>query len=149
MPTTCGRCHRGLKTLESIQRGFGPKCWKAVQDDHAEYKKPFKDGAAASDYDYRIDRGAEPVLVITDLNRGGLSVTNNIRAILDQITWDEGVLDIKFLTELIIYRDSDGNYDGIAVDNTGRVTFYSLVIGNSVTNEQEALQAARQRRLTA
>lgn len=27
----CGRCNRKLKDKKSIERGYGPTCWKKVQ----------------------------------------------------------------------------------------------------------------------
>lgn len=29
--TKCQRCHRGLKTIKSRLRGYGPVCWAMVQ----------------------------------------------------------------------------------------------------------------------
>ena len=50
--------------------------------------------AEKSDYRYIFETAGypdtKPVLVITDLNMGGMSVTNNIEAILDKIAADEG-----------------------------------------------------------
>jgi hypothetical protein len=109
---------------------------KSEQGIQREYKKPFSDPADASDYDYRIDRRAEPVLVIKDLNKGGKSVTNNMEAILKRIAADEGCI----LAMPIIYRDSEGNYDGVTPSSNplGSVSFYSL----STTDEHFAIQKA-------
>jgi hypothetical protein len=94
--------------------------------------------ADESDYDYYIDReNASPVLVIIDLDRGGKSVTNNIKAILNSIAAVENF----DLTMPIIYKDSDGNYDGVRIDESGTISFYPLVIGQCVTNEHEAIKA--------
>ena len=59
-----------------------------------------------TDYLYQIESG---VLVIIDLDRPGkISVTNNIKRILMDIKSEIGTLPDK-----IIYRDSQGEFDGI------------------------------------
>jgi hypothetical protein len=55
---TCTRCHRPLSDPESVERGFGPVCWAAVQADQREYKKPFQDPALLSDFNYHADLGS-------------------------------------------------------------------------------------------
>lgn len=61
-----------------------------------------------TDYLYQIESG---VLVIIDLNRG-ISVTNNIKYILLEIKDELGELPDK-----IIYRDSQGEFDGVEHKN--------------------------------
>ena len=59
-----------------------------------------------TDYLYQIESG---VLVIIDLDRPGkISVTNSIKSILLEIKSELGTLPGK-----IIYRDSQGDFDGI------------------------------------
>jgi len=136
--STCGKCKRTLKDPRSIERGFGPVCWGAVQ---AEKRV---DPADESDYDYRIDQSDTPVLVITDLNRGRLSVTNNIEAILRRIAANEEI-DLKTIT--IIYKDSESFFDGVHVSEDGAVNLFPITVTRSLiertTNEQEAIQAVR------
>jgi hypothetical protein len=141
-PTTCGKCHRVLKNPVSIERGYGPQCYGAVQ---AKQGPKYNDPADESDYTYHIDRSGDgPVLVITDQDKGRKSVTNNMDAILKRIAADEGAA----LTMPIVYRDSEGQYDGVHVSDSGAATFRPLVTRERVTNEQDAIQAAlrRQRR---
>jgi hypothetical protein len=122
----------------SVARGYGPKCWGYVSD--GSQRSLFDDPADASDYDYHIDRDGEPVLVITDLDKGRKSVTNNMEAIIASIGKAESH---QLYTTAIVYKDSEGNYDGVRLDASGRVSFYPLTIERRVTNEREALQAAR------
>ncbi len=132
----CGKCHRVLKNPASIDRGYGPVCWAAMVDDHQ--LRLFDDPADASDYDYSISGSDSPVLVIIDRNLGRRSVTNNIEAILAKIQRETSIKP-----QTIIYRDSDGCYDGIKVGENGRATFIPLVTQRPVKSEQEAVRAAR------
>lgn len=95
--------------------------------------------ADLSDFQFHVARcSGVNVLVIIDLNLGGRSVTNNIESILsDAIAPTLGSLIYGFP---IIYRDSDGIYDGVRVTgaNNDQVDFYSI----GVTDEQEAIRIA-------
>jgi hypothetical protein len=31
MSTTCGKCNRPLKDPKSIERGYGPDCWRKIK----------------------------------------------------------------------------------------------------------------------
>ena len=49
----CLRCHRALKDPQSILNGYGPICWRIVQEDPGEaftdwehYEEPDKDMSA-------------------------------------------------------------------------------------------------------
>jgi len=64
------------------------------------------------------------VLVIIDLDIGGMSVTNNIDAILRQISEEQGVDLIKHAVP-IVYRDSEGHFDGVRASKKG-ARFYPL-----------------------
>ena len=65
-----------------------------------------------SDYTSRFIGG---VLVIEDLNLGRMSVTNNIENILEEISIE---LNDGFTQNTkIIYRDSDGMWDGIKIES--------------------------------
>jgi len=58
-----------------------------------------------SDYIYFI-KGK--VLIIEDSDLGNRSVTNDIQNVLTAIK-----TELEFLPETIIYRDSEGNFDGV------------------------------------
>lgn len=142
----CERCNRTLKDPESIGRGYGPVCWRKIGGGgQAEHKKPFQgDQADRSDYDYRLDtHNGEPVVVIHDLDKGGMSVTNNIDAVVARIGSELGV-NIRTGAAKIIYRDSDGTYDGVRFDGDGALEIYSLVRSQRITDEAEAMAAVRQ-----
>lgn len=104
--------------------------------------------ADRSDYDYWIDNGSTPlVLVIEDLNGEGMSVTNNIENILACIARLQGLGDGTKITGVfdnipIVYKDSDGFWDGVTITDNESVQFYCL---NSDTLP-EALHAARTRK---
>jgi hypothetical protein len=132
----CIKCGRALSDPTSVKRGYGPECWGAIQE--SGQLGFFDDPALKSDFDYRIDIDTGiVVLVITDLNRGGMSVTNNMPAIFAHIEKAESCT--VSLGSLIIYRDSEGEYNGVL----GNGNFYPLAVGKRITNEQEALKAIR------
>lgn len=91
-----------------------------------------------SDFTYHTrEAGGTSVLVIIDLDRGGMSVTNNIEAVVKSIAAELSEQTIK---TPIIYRDSEGIYDGIDgtyLDNP----FYSI----GTTDEQAAAYEAATR----
>lgn len=63
-----------------------------------------------SQYTFWFDKHAfKNILIIEDLNQGGMSVTNNIENVLDEIIQDSGVFIHSYM---IVYRDSDGIWDG-------------------------------------
>ena len=59
----------------------------------------------SADYEFEIEDG---VLIVTDLDKGQLSVTNGMLNILKQI---ETKLGASLLKRPIVYCDSDGDYD--------------------------------------
>ncbi|WP_347160326.1 hypothetical protein [Pontibacter chitinilyticus] len=61
--------------------------------------------AARSDYEWGIDRD---VVWVRDLDRGGMSVTNNISAILLHVSQHVPVKEY-----LLMYCDSSGTWDGL------------------------------------
>lgn len=71
-----------------------------------------------SDYIYFI-KGK--VLIIEDSDLGNLSVTNDIQNVLTAIK-----KDLEFLPETIIYRDSEGNFDGVDHDKGKFIKFYPV-----------------------
>jgi hypothetical protein len=51
----------------------------------------------------------QKILLIWDQNAGNMSVTNDIENVVANIAAYEGINPISYL---IIYRDSEGNWDG-------------------------------------
>jgi len=45
---TCGKCSRPLTDPKSVERGFGPDCWAAIQAEVA--KTTNHNGAGKSDF---------------------------------------------------------------------------------------------------
>lgn len=97
----------------------------------------------AADYEYHInqERGT-PVLVIVDLNQGGMSVTNDIEAVVHGIAREVG--DLVWGMP-IIYRDSEGNYDGVDGHDIMMGLSVGLFYSLDATDEDEAVQAAIKR----
>lgn len=138
--TTCGKCRRPLSDPKSVERGYGPDCWASIQSEAQEHKKPFADAAAQSDYDYHVVTGqAMPVIVIEDLDRGGKSVTNNADAVYAAVLAEAGYGPGE---AKVIYRDSDGCYDGLALSD-GKVQFYPLRRVERVKSEAEAIASIK------
>lgn len=95
--------------------------------------------AALSDYTYHIRRdGQKPVIVITDLNLGRMSVTNNIEAVVDAVCKSIG---LSTREAEIIYRDSDGAYDRVW-EYDSKMLFAPLVRLQRIESEDEAVAAA-------
>lgn len=67
-----------------------------------------------SDFIYRfVTVSGHETLLITDLNQGCMSVTNNIETVVEQIAREQEI-ELKELYQccLIIYKDSEGVWDG-------------------------------------
>jgi len=63
-----------------------------------------------SDYIHRIENfSGRQIIIIEDLNLGGMSVTNNIENVVREIEIMEKIKASEFM---IIYKDSEGVYDG-------------------------------------
>jgi hypothetical protein len=73
-----------------------------------------------SDYTYKIDG---TVLFIEDRDLGRMSVTNNIENVLEEISKELGT---SIQNYQVIYRDSDGNIDGVITQ--GGVSLISSTI---------------------
>jgi len=73
-----------------------------------------------SDYTYRIDGN---ILFIEDENRGNMSVTNNIENVLDEIAKE---LNTSMQNYRVVYRDSDGNIDGVSIKDGQFLNFYYI-----------------------
>lgn len=71
-----------------------------------------------SDYIYFI-KGK--VLIIEDSDLGNRSVTNDIQNVLQAIK-----TDLEFLPEVVIYKDSEGNFDGVDHDKGKFIKFYPV-----------------------
>jgi hypothetical protein len=106
----------------------------------------FDNPANRSDFNYRIAVWGEggtvkSVIVITDLNRGRMSVTNNMEAVLQHIADEEGFEISSITGARIIYRDSEGIWDGVEIDPDGQVSFYPLA-PEKITDENLAIDLA-------
>lgn len=99
--------------------------------------------ASRSDYSYHVRRdGERPVIVIVDLNVGGMSVTNNIDAVVEDVCESTGLMPGE---AEIIYRDSDGIYDGVFESGGAgsfRCSIYALARLRRIADENEAVAAA-------
>jgi hypothetical protein len=87
-----------------------------------------------SDYSAELESG---VLRITDLNIGGMSVTNDIERVIREMR--SAGIDVDGTP--IIYRDSDGRWDGVRTK--GGEFYWFDPIGT--TSEAEAADIARLR----
>src|SRR3990167_5913384 len=107
----CLKCKRPLKNAVSIAMRMGPVCrskqeWKGTNDMFT----------ARAQYRWYM---SDDILCIEDLG-GAKSITNDMERILKEISSEqhcEGAI--------IIYRDSEGVWDGVRFRN-GVVTFYSV-----------------------
>jgi hypothetical protein len=77
-----------------------------------------------------------PVYVIKDANRGGMTVTTNAANVLKAIS-EEFSLKLSDRA-IIVYRDSEGQWDGISVKGGTFAGVYSL----GAADEQEAISMA-------
>lgn len=86
--------------------------------------------AARAEYEYQIaDRASgRDELQIIDLNRGEMSVTNDLPNVIREI-WRELVAHRDLLELNISYRDSQGDWDFIDITPiAGRPNFYQIEI---------------------
>lgn len=104
----CRVCRRTLKNPKHAAAGIGPVC--ARKGGIAKAGLRFDQGGA--DFGYEITTGG--VLIIEDLNRGNISVTNDMENVLKKCGATPG--------QTIIYKDSAGTYDQVLYDG-GRVKF--------------------------
>lgn len=95
--------------------------------------------AARSTYEYEVLRTTPmPLVIIRDLNQG-MSVTNNAESVCQAILARENLAPDGCT---IIYRDTEGIYDGIFYDGSD-VRFYPLSLDHSVKIEKEAICAVK------
>lgn len=145
----CGRCHRTLKSPQAIEAGYGAVCYRktfggslpgkskarAVKSDTGRGQN---EAVRRSDFDchLRTGSGGPGIIVIEDLDAGGMSVTNNIEAVVAEAARR---LEVNPGACLIIYRDSDGTYDGVRASiGDGQYGFYHL----GQQSEEAAIKAA-------
>ncbi|HRN92989.1 MAG TPA: hypothetical protein PLS87_11255 [Ferruginibacter sp.] len=65
---------------------------------------------AKADYTYALrEMDGQKFICIIDQDRGNMSVTNNIEEVVDEILTKE---KINSADHLIVYRDTDGSWDG-------------------------------------
>ena len=109
----CCVCGKGLSDPTSVSLGIGPVCrakYKNIQiRDGRGQKDMFSNGA---DYDWGTK---DNILWITDLNKGNVSVTNDIENVVKEIGTAMGGLDAIKKCKAIIYRDSMGVWDGVRI----------------------------------
>ena len=139
MSTVCGRCQRTLKNPKSMERGYGPLCWGKVSKDRKADDD--RNQAMRSDFTYHTrEINGTSVLVIIDLDQGGMSVTNNVEAVVKSIAAELGEDIYK---RPIIYKDSMGIYDGIDGTNLASPFYH---IGETDEARAAAKAAERTRR---
>jgi len=85
-----------------------------------------------SDYKYEI-LSKQQIIIIEDLDKGNMSVTNDIENVVEQIFMKEKLSSND--NYKIIYKDSRGKWDGYN-QNTGRFIFLK------VTDKQQAIDFA-------
>jgi hypothetical protein len=118
----CRFCYRPLKATESTDRGIGPVCLKKHQ---AFLAKERTVGAVGQldlfqpQYSIRVLRGAA---VLYDRDRGRRSLTSAMDEIVPHL-YRRGILTAK---RALIYRDSDGVFDGVAHAKGQFAGFYPL-----------------------
>lgn len=92
--------------------------------------------ASLSDYTAHVRYdGEKPVVVIVDQNLGRMSVTNNAEAVVTAVCKEAGLWPED---TIIIYRDSEGIWDGIDMDR-GHAIFYAFC-PRTVQDEDEAVR---------
>ncbi|MCE4222139.1 hypothetical protein HCU64_00095 [Methylobacterium sp. C25] len=121
--TTCDPCGRELTDPVSIETGIGPVCRAAG---HQRRQLSLFDEPS----DYRIEL-AGAVICITDLARGGRTVTNDAAGVVEDLRRLGYDLDRM----PVIYRDTQGNWDEMVVRNGAFLCFHGI--------DQERKQALR------
>lgn len=117
----CGECGRPLTNAASVAAGIGPVCagGKHAQAQAAKEKGDMDEirEMERASYTARIEDGA---IVLEDSGKG-YSITNAAASVIR----DLGKLGYN-LRLPVIYRDTDGRWDGLAVRNGEFVAFYPL-----------------------
>lgn len=103
---TCSICGKPLSDPLSIMRGIGPDCWLS----QITKRRQDKSGnlfANRAQYTWGIDG---QILWIKDADSQGRSLTNDLENCLAEI---QAQIDTPLDAYKIIYKDSDGIWDGI------------------------------------
>ena len=91
--------------------------------------------------DYLYDLTEDGLLVIIDQDLGSRSVTNDIEAVLSDITGQENLESLG--GRRVTYRDSDGSWCRVMLTVGGRFDRF-CGFGLKVTDEARALELLRQ-----
>lgn len=87
---------------------------------------------ARADYSYFIKKDHNPpIIVVRDLNLGGMSVTNDIGNVIEDIAQKENLNPVE---HLIIYRDSMGMWDGYDFATMNFIPLQATSLREAVTN---------------
>ena len=86
-----------------------------MQNDKSTVQSCILNTASSSDYSYHVNRsGAVQIIVIADQNKGRMSVTNNIEAVVCDVIEKLGLSLSGMGDEYhVVYRDSLGVYCGV------------------------------------
>lgn len=131
----CKVCGRPLSAPKSVEAGIGPECRKKyslylMQDCLNPIWKP--------DFDYTLHGNT---VLVRDLDRGGVSVTNSIEYVIATISKEEE-LDTRGLT--FAYRDSEGQWAMVRFSNTGNIWFAPVIGATEWCSNEEVLQKLHQ-----
>lgn len=111
---TCEACGRTLTDPFSVKAGVGPVCRAAGHQGRRQLN--LDDFLAGADFESEIVDG---VITLTDLDRGGPTVTNAVIAVVGDLVYQGFAGD----SMPIIYRDTSGRWDEIIVRNRAFVAF--------------------------
>ncbi|MFA0810831.1 DUF6011 domain-containing protein [Microbulbifer epialgicus] len=132
----CSRCHKPITDPRSIARGMGPQCYI----NHGCQNDLF--GSNAPVYDFSVKEvDGKKVLCIVDLytdTSPTVTVTNGAELVLNEIAKKLGKLP-----EVIIYQDTEGEWDRIRASANGDFKGFSPLakgLGRRITSESEALR---------
>lgn len=110
---SCKVCGRTLKNPKYVAMGIGPVCARKaginVSGAHT------KAGNTRSDWRHEWVDG---ILVIYDLNLGGMSVTNDMENVLKCIGAKP--------TDTILYQDSELYFDQVSLTESGSIIFFPI-----------------------
>jgi len=132
----CAICGKQLTDAKSIELGIGPKCLGGIHSANPELIIRMDDMFGGKpDFTYRAVRG---VIIITDLNKGGMAVTEGIESVLGQIKIDKPKLCLSAVP--ILYYDSSGVLDMIRIYEDAFAGFVHL----GCDTEADAIAKAKQ-----
>lgn len=125
-PTHCSHCGRRLTDHVSVRHGIGPVC-------RANGAAPARD-LFTTRADYTVEDLLDVILVV-DLDKGGRSVTNDAEGVIEDLR-RAGLIRPGVP---VVYRDSTGTWDRLAVKDGRFAGFVS--IGAKI--REEAIARAR------